>query len=131
MSIVLQVLDGDTVVLDTGDHVRLDEIDAPESTQAYGKESKCYLESLCLMQDVIVHQSGVDQYGRILARLERTADGVDINEEMVAAGWAWWYEQFSSDAVLKALQDAARNSRIGLWRTIKATPPWIFRRSDW
>ena len=131
MATVIAVIDGDTLDLDTGYRIRLDEIDAPESSQAYGKEAKCYLESLCLGQAVILTPSGMDDFGRILGHIEVIATGLDVNTEMVQAGWAWHYKQFSDNANLAALETAARQARMGLWNTIKATTPWVFRRSDW
>jgi len=66
---VIDVLDGDTVKLRSDWHIykiRLAGIDAPEKQQAYGVQSKIYLEHLIADKDVSIKVLSCDQYGRYL-----------------------------------------------------------------
>ena len=65
---VISVADGDTItVLDannTQHRIRLSGIDAPESHQAFGTQSKHNLSDLVFDKDVTVEYYKTDQYGR-------------------------------------------------------------------
>lgn len=127
---VVAVKDGDTVeVMRKGKavRVRLAEVDAPESRQAFGTQSKKFLSDLVFGRLVKVDVTDVDRYGRLVARLS-TPEGLDANRELVKGGWAWWYRQYSKDATLGALQDAARAAKRGLWADPAPVEPWLFRR---
>ena len=73
--IVRHVIDGDTIVLDDGRHVRLIGVDAPEvdspyrKAEPYGEESKEYLERLLERRLVTIKlgKEKLDKYGRTLA----------------------------------------------------------------
>lgn len=127
---VVAVKDGDTVeVMRSGKavRVRLAEIDAPESRQDYGTQAKKFLSSLVFGKTVAVSVTDVDRYGRLVAHIE-LSDGRDANRELLKAGWAWWYRQYSKDAELGKLQDEARAARRGLWAGSAPVEPWLFRR---
>lgn len=91
---VAKVIDGDTFVLKTGQHIRLIGINAPElhhptlGEQPYGKEAKKHLEELILGKkvrlefDVQTH----DKYGRLLAYVY--VDKIFVNAKMVEDGYA-------------------------------------------
>ena len=73
---VVGIKDGDTVTIlssdATGKHqirVRLNEIDAPEKSQDYGKASKKALSDLIFGKTIIVVSKGKDGYGRTLGTL--------------------------------------------------------------
>lgn len=75
--VLKKVIDGDTVIiLDQGRtyHLRLLDIDAPESQQSFGKQSKRTLMALCNSK-ITVRAIGTDPYGRTLGHLycNRTA----------------------------------------------------------
>ncbi len=44
--------------------VRLAEIDAPESRQAFGQRSKRHLSDLCFKTDATIRPTATDRYGR-------------------------------------------------------------------
>lgn len=86
--VVVQVADGDTVVLLVGDQtqhrVRLLGIDAPENSQAFGRRAKHQLSSLVLGRDVRADCPRTDRFNRRVCRL--VVDGTDINLNMIERG---------------------------------------------
>lgn len=127
---VVSVSDGDTVkVLLQGNRqvkVRLWGIDAPESGQAFGKNAKRALAELVAGQLVDLDEKGRDRYGRTLATVQ--LQGVNVNEEMVRLGWAWWYRNYAPEAkALEAAEIEARAAGRGLWADKGGVPPWEWR----
>ena len=126
---VIDVLDGDTVKLRSDWHIykiRLAGIDAPEKQQAYGVQSKIYLEHLIVDKDVSIKVVSCVQYGRYVGRIY--LGGKDINGEMIRSGYAWHYYQYDSDPVYAVFMLDAQRANRGLWQEAHPTPPWIFRK---
>ena len=48
--------------------------------------------------------------------------------ELVKAGLAWHYKQYSKDPVLAEAEVEARRGKAGLWSMPGAVPPWEWRR---
>src|SRR5262249_36431064 len=134
---VVRIGDGDTItVLDAGNtqhRIRLQGVDAPESHQNFGRQSKQNLSSLIFDRDVTVVYDKSDQYGRLVGKI--LLDGKDINLEQVKAGMAWHYkederEQTLEDRELYArAEDEARRARRGLWVDANPIEPSEFRRA--
>ncbi len=141
---VVKVADGDTLTIlehDSGrartpaapspsatqHKIRLNGIDAPEKSQAFGKVSKKHLSSLVFGKDVRVKYKSRDKYGRILGTVY--VDGLDINLEMLRAGLAWHYKRFDSTPAYAAAESEARQNRRGLWSDPNPTPPEQFRHA--
>lgn len=131
---VIKVSDGDTITVMTPHgqkkRVRLAEIDAPESNQAYGKYSAALLQQWLSGGLVSLKVSGSDQYGRWLAHIY--VGDVWLNGELVKAGAAWVYPQYAKTAVLYQYEIDARQAKIGIWSQAKAKQiaPWQFRRGQ-
>jgi len=127
---VVRVLDGDTLeVLREKKtlRVRLNGIDCPEKTQAFGTKAKEFTSELCFGKTVEVDERGHDRYGRTIAEV-KLSDGRDLNQELVRSGMAWWYRKFAAkDETLENLEEDARKRKVGLWSDPKAEPPWEFR----
>jgi len=131
---VVKISDGDTVhVLDQSNikhKIRLGGIDAPEKKQAFGKKSKQNLSSLIAGKNVEVEYSKRDRYGRIIGKLIK--DGQDINLIQVKQGYAWHYKYYQKDqskldrVLYSSAEIEAREKTIGLW-AVPAVPPWKFR----
>ena len=130
-----RVIDGDTIhVGDT--RVRLEGIDAPESTQtckrATGEDWACGTDAthaLRLMvegREVVCRNHGLDKYGRTLGTC--FIEGRDINAEMIKLGLAWAYVKYSSAYVAEEAQ--ARRAKSGIWQG-DALPAWDFRALAW
>lgn len=127
---VVGVTDGDTIkVLKDRQQItiRLERIDAPEKTQAFGSKAKSALSDLVYGKTVNVLTSSEDRYGRTLARV--FINDKDVSESMLIQGMAWHYKEYSDDAALAKLEDDARTSKIGLWADKDAVPPWAFRKT--
>jgi endonuclease YncB( thermonuclease family) len=123
------VTDGDTVtVLDatnTQHKIRLEAIDAPESHQPFGTQSKKALSEKVFGKAVRVEWSEKDKYRRTLGHI--FIDDRWINREMVEEGSAWHYKQYSDDEDLAKLELTARAKKLGLWADKNAIAPWDFR----
>ena len=126
---IKKVVDGDTVHVFYQDEIykiRLTEIDAPERDQPYGSDSTEYLKGLLKEGKVDVDISGIDRYGRKLGRLYWK--DMDINRELVSAGYAWVYDQYVTDDTFYENQSKARNSKKGLWQDQNPVEPWNWRK---
>jgi len=135
---VVRIADGDTVtVLDatnTQHRIRLQGIDAPESHQAFGTQSKKSLSDMIFDKDVTVIYDKTDQYGRLVGKI--LLSGKDVNLEQVKAGMAWHYKEYEREQSLEdrelyaRAEDEARSARRGLWVDANPTEPGEFRRDE-
>jgi endonuclease YncB( thermonuclease family) len=133
---VVAIADGDTLtVLDASNRqhkIRLDGIDAPESSQDFGSRAKQSLSDLVFGKTVTVTSRKKDKYGRTLGTV--TLDGRDINQEQINRGMAWFYRAYQAElpanvaAVYGLAETRARQEKRGLWADAVPTPPWDFRR---
>jgi endonuclease YncB( thermonuclease family) len=128
---VIGVTDGDTLTvhrLGQPEVIRLRGIDAPERGQAYGERAKQHAATLAFGQVVAVEAAGRDRYGRLLAEV-RLPNGQSLNQELVHAGYAWWFRRYSADRTLARLEAEARTGRRGLWADRSPVPPWEYREA--
>lgn len=128
---VIAVMDGDTVlVLRDGKKIkiRLANIDAPESDQAFGKESRQALADRVLKKQVHVNSRAVDSYGRMIAEI--SLNGHSVNEEQVQQGMAWENSHFHRDKRYLSLSKQARQTQRGLWsQTVQPISPEQWRKT--
>ena len=126
-----RVVDGDTLAI-TGQRVRLDGIDAPETRQtcrrngrrwACGKAATRAMRRLIGRNPVRCEVSVRDRYGRAIAAC--FAAGRDLQQELVRQGLALAYRRYSTRYVPD--EDAARAERAGLWSG-EFEEPWNWRR---
>lgn len=128
---VVGVSDGDTIsALRNGraERIRLHGVDSPEKRQAFGQRAKQFTSDLVFGKDVTVRPVTQDKYGRLVAEVVLD-DGRSLGEELLKAGLAWWYRQYSTDITLETLETGARLRKLGLWSDPTPTPPWEFRRT--
>jgi micrococcal nuclease len=126
-----RVLDGDTIVLRDGRHVRLVQLDAPEidENECYARKAKALLAHLLprgthieIETDALLDK--VDRFGRTLAYVRR--DGANVNLELVRAGAAapWFFHgdrgRYAPDFLVAARE--ARERHRGLWAACPGTP---------
>ena len=113
---VTKVIDGDTIEVRQEKRnykVRLSEIDAPEINQKFGTESKNYLASLVLNEEIELIYITEDRYGRIVAKIYK--DNKDINRSMVRNGLAWVYDYYVEDQSLYNDQNLAKKNSFNIW----------------
>lgn len=131
-ALVVEVTDGDTLLVLIDGHprrLRLDGIDAPEAHQAQGRESKACATSLAYGRLVGLRVADTDRYGRLVAEVI-LPDGRSLNEEMVRSGHAWWYWRYAPDnEKLASLAAGAYAAKCGLWAHANPCPPWEYRES--
>lgn len=126
---VTSVHDGDTLSVLTMEGkkltIRLSDIDAPELAQPFGPEARAQLARLVLSKRVTLVVSGLDIYGRQIARV--TVDGIDVNKSLVRLGYAWSARQYTKDADVIKAELNARIARVGLWSLPRPQAPWDWR----
>lgn len=127
---VVRVIDGDTIDASfdgSVEHVRLIGIDTPETKkldtpiQCYGPQASAYTETL-LPTDTPIYVErdvvGRDDYGRLLGYVYRSADGLFINLDLAAKGFAHVLtippNVAHSEDFVQAARDAEATN-LGLW----------------
>lgn len=131
--LVVRVVDGDTLLIDGGERVRLLGIDTPETRhpklppEPFGREATEFTTQA--IEGKIVHLEfdieRYDDYGRILAFV--FLDGVMLNEQLVAAGLATAEPQYHYRGDYKkrlvAAEQSAQFNRLGIWSDEVTTSP--------
>lgn len=119
-ALVTSVIDGDTVELADGRHVRYLGIDTPEVGEYYGEEATARNRDLVEGRTIELQLGTRDQdeYGRLLRYVY--VDGIFVNAELVAEGYATAYifdpdDRYSQ--ILVQLEQYAKMRELGLWAT--------------
>lgn len=111
---VLEVLDGDTILLDGKVRLRLRHLDAPELEFCGGPEAKNLLQGLVKDKKVVPEEYILDQKGRPMALIYLGSRLV--NEEMLTSGWARYHsDQTSQTEKLKEVSQKAREEKRGIF----------------
>ncbi len=124
-TIVTKVIDGDTVVVEGGWHIRLLGMDADENGYPCYEPAKTRLEGLVLAKQVILEKdiSDVDQYGRCLRYI--FVGGTNIDVQLVKEGLvvARFYEpDVKYKAEISAAEQYAQQNKIGCkWSGVQQT----------
>jgi micrococcal nuclease len=127
---VIRVVDGDTVILEMEGQkitIRLMGVDTPETVhpakpvEAYGREASNFLKNLLSGESVYLeYESGaskLDKYGRTLAYLYRSPDGLFVNLEIIRQGYGHAYTKFPFQYMdlFREHESHARETGKGLW----------------
>jgi len=122
------VIDGDTILLDGNEKVRLIGVDTPETrdedrpVQYFGKEAYEFTRSLVEGKKVRLEygMNKKDKYGRTLAYVY-LEDGTFLNAEIIKQGYGYLYRAFIFKYFDKFWQHEkeAREKKIGLWAPVK------------
>jgi len=125
------VIDGDTIEI-RGERIRLDAIDAPESSQlcldAAGNRFLCGQKSAFLLAGMIGRSTvacqpkGRDRYKRTIAVCFK--GGINLNAWIVAQGWAVAFRKYGNDYIDE--EDEARIKSRGMWAG-SFEMPWDWR----
>jgi endonuclease YncB( thermonuclease family) len=131
---VTRVIDGDTLVLDKGEKIRLIGIDTPETkdprkpVQYFGQEATNFTRQMVEGKKVWVEfdqansaTAHKDKYGRTLGYVFRE-DGKFLNAEIISQGYGQAYTKypFKYANEFRALEQQARSRNIGLWNASAA-----------
>ncbi len=116
--IVSDVIDGDTIVLESGGHVRLLGINTPEKNQPLYEEAKERLKELVKGKNITLQTDfdSVDKYGRLLRYV--FVNDVFVNGLMIREGLATLYMVQPNDRYENELKQAEKESnenKEGLW----------------
>jgi micrococcal nuclease len=123
---VRRVVDGDTILLTSGERVRLIGIDTPESVKP-GTPVQCFARRASAFTHALLDGAAVrlvpgaerrDRYGRLLAYVYRARDGLFVNAALVRGGYARTLTIAPNTrhaAEFAALASDARHAGKGLW----------------
>jgi micrococcal nuclease len=122
------ISDGDTIlVMNDGKETKLkiDGIECPELGQDFGKKAKQFTSDLVLGKILEVNIKGLDKSGTIVALVFVEND--DIGFELLKAGLAWHFKQYSSDPIYASAEQEAKFDKIGIWSMPNPISPGDFR----
>ncbi|MED1564135.1 endonuclease [Alkalihalobacillus alcalophilus ATCC 27647 = CGMCC 1.3604] len=137
-STVGRITDGDTIHLASpvlgSTAVRFLNMDTPETYHSvrneldenqkyHGDEATEYMHELLSVGDEVIVEVGpeaTDQYGRLLAQIIRKSDGLNINLEMVRAGYAttyfiWPVGNEDDYELFQSTVREAKEAELGIW----------------
>jgi micrococcal nuclease len=125
-----RVLDGDTIVLRDGRHVRLVQLDAPEidEHECYAQAATAALARLLppgtrveIETDALLDK--VDRFGRTLAYVRKDGDNVNLELVRVGAAAPWFFHgdrgRYAGEFLAAAR--AAEEHHRGLWSACPGT----------
>jgi len=125
LHLVERVVDGDTLIIENNIRVRLLGIDAPESRECFGDESKQQLAKLVLGQEIFLEkdQTARDNYDRLLRYVvlrneNPEVDDLLVNKELVRGGYARSVYVKPNRRYLSQFQAAEREAEeenVGIW----------------
>jgi len=134
---VVDVLDGERITIISVVHplkVRLMGIAAPAKGQPYSEVAAQHLSQLVSGKFVGARCTGLEPDGYLRCRV--MLDEMDIGEQMVRDGVAWYNKSEASDlseqerVAYSGSEQAARSEARGLWQDGTPTAPWDFRREQ-
>ena len=126
---VKRVVDGDTLILENGERVRLIGVDTPETkhpqkpVEYFGKEATAFTRGMVQGKRIRLefdqgnfHLGHKDKYGRMLAYVF-LEDGTFLNAEIVKQGYGHAYTRFPFRYLkeFRQLEREAREQGRGLW----------------
>lgn len=121
-----RAVDGDTIVLENGERVRMLGVDTPElhhpvkPVQYFAREARAFVQSRVANRRVWLEydQPRRDRYGRTLAYVF-LADGTLLNLELIERGYGFAYTRypFRADYMerFRRAEAVARRTDQGLW----------------
>lgn len=118
MEVVREAVDGDTIVLGGGNHVRLIGVNCPEHDEPFFREATDLTARMVVGHRVALEFDAErnDTYGRVLAYVY--CEGVFLNAELLRQGYATFYDWPPNDRYRDGLLDCQRQARaagLGIW----------------
>jgi endonuclease YncB( thermonuclease family) len=120
---ILKITDGDTIRINTGEDVRLLQIDTPEpmSSECYASEATAALTKLIFGKTIRLEadsaSANIDQYKRLLRYVFVGKTNVNLKMVEIGAAAPYFYngEKGKYSAQLLKAAQKARAQKIGLW----------------
>lgn len=125
---VRQVIDGDTIILENNQHVRLIGVDTPEikseynpREEYYARQAKRFVTQVIEGRKVFLEgddaQAPLDKYGRRLAYVY-LEDQTLLNRELIRQGYAEaiYFFPYKFKEEFLTLEKQAKKERLGMWR---------------
>jgi len=109
---VNRVIDGDTLVIDNNQEIRLANIDAPEKGRCGFEEAKVEMEKLALNKKIKIIGEVNDKFGRLL--VTAWINGKMMNEEMAKTGWVRYVSQGDNKQIAE-IDNVAEKSKLGIY----------------
>ena len=126
---VIGVKDGDTIVVllknNETQTLRLAEIDCPEKSQSCGMKAKQFTSSQVYGKYITFSTITKDKYGRNVVKVYY--DNKYLSEEIIKAGFAWFYKRYSNNKRLELLEHEAKRNKLGIWSDNTTIEPYKFR----
>lgn len=134
---VNRVIDGNTIVLEGGDRVRLIGVDTPETKhpdkpiECYGEQAAEFTKTTLENKVVIIkfdprdtHINHKDKYGKMLGYIY-LLDGTFFNAELIKQGYARAYTRYDFQYIQEFIQyeQSAKSNHLGLWSECR--PPYL------
>jgi len=124
-AVVNKAIDGDTLLLNNGEKVRLIGVDTPElyhplkPVQYFAKEASLFTKNLVEGKEVKLEYDWQkrDKYNRLLAYVY-LKDGTFINAEIIKQGYGFAYIKYPFKYLeqFKTYEKEAREKGLGLWK---------------
>ncbi|MEZ4268888.1 MAG: thermonuclease family protein [Myxococcota bacterium] len=124
---VVEVVDGDTIRLETGETIRYIGVDTPETTggksECFGAEAVARNAELVLGKDVVIEYDVecTDRFGRTLAYVY--ADGAMVSQTLIEGGFGCSLgiaPDIRYQSALDAAEAGAKNAGAGQWTACTA-----------
>jgi len=115
--LVIEVLDGDTLLLDGKTRLRLRHLDAPELEYCGGQQAKDLLTNLVKDKRIIIQDQILDHQGRPMALV--FIGNRLINQSMIESGWVRYHsDKIDYTEELKAAGAEARDDKLGIYSSL-------------
>jgi len=108
---------------------RLQDVDAPEISQPYGRDAQVFAESLALGKRARVFTAAPLRPDTAQNGIIILDSGLNLSHELLKAGLAWWDRKAApgNDSLWK-LEREARTEHRGLWEDEDPVAPWEWRK---
>jgi len=128
---IVNIVDGDTVDIETGDRIRLLGSDAPDRGECFYYESKAFAEELLRDKEVRLEKdiTGTDRFGRLLRYIFLPSE--DPADDDTFANYALVYDGYATTQarppdnkyreLFYSAQKHARQEGLGLWTACSST----------
>jgi micrococcal nuclease len=109
---VVRVIDGDTLVIDNNQEIRLANVNAPEAGLCGFEEAKKTMEEMATNKKIKIEGKVNDKYGRLLVSVWINSEL--LNEKIMKTGWVRYISQ-GDNKWLKGVDDQSQKDKLGIY----------------